>query len=59
MNRAEILVMCASDNSVLTQKLGFPVQLVGLVDTAIVSNVTVEDISVYVDAVAHADTARW
>ncbi|KAI0807314.1 hypothetical protein C8Q74DRAFT_1362835 [Fomes fomentarius] len=59
MNRAEILVMCASDNSVLTQKLGFPGQLVGLGDTAVVSNVSVEDISVYVDAVVHADTARW
>ena len=59
MNRAETLVMCASDNPVLTQKLGFPIQLVGLGDTAVVAHVNIEHLSQYAEAAAHADNTRW
>lgn len=59
MNRAETLVMCASDNAVLGQKLGFPPQLLGLGSTAVVAHVDVEDFSQYAEAAVHADTTRW
>ena len=59
MNRAETLVMCASDNTILGQKLGLPPQLLGLGSTAVVAHVDVEDFSQYADAAVHADTTRW
>ncbi|KAM5535164.1 hypothetical protein V8D89_011100 [Ganoderma adspersum] len=59
MNRAETLVMCASDNAVLGQKLGFPLQLLGLGSTVVVAHVDVEDFSQYAEAAVHADTTRW
>ena len=59
MTRAETLVMCASENSVLGQKLDFPAQLLGLADTVVVAHVDVENYSQYAEAAVHADTARW
>ncbi|TBU65827.1 hypothetical protein BD310DRAFT_1034097 [Dichomitus squalens] len=59
MNRAETLVMCASENAILGQRLGIPAQLLGLGDTAIVAHVDVENYSQYAEAAVHADTARW
>ncbi len=59
MNRAETLVMCASDNAVLGRNLGFPPQLLGLGSTAVVAHVDIEDFSQYAEAATHADTTRW
>ena len=59
MNRFEPLVMCASENSVLGQKLGVPGSLMGLASTAIVAHVGIEDHCAYAEAAVHADTSRW
>ncbi|KAI0721095.1 hypothetical protein C8T65DRAFT_254839 [Cerioporus squamosus] len=59
MNRAEILVMCASENQVLGKKLEFPAQLLGLGGTAVVAHVNIENHCEYADAAVHADNTRW
>ncbi|KAI0748119.1 hypothetical protein C8Q80DRAFT_718172 [Daedaleopsis nitida] len=59
MNRAETLAMCASSNSDLAHKLGFPAQLLGLGNTAIVAHVNVENYCEYAEAAVHADNSRW
>ncbi|KAI0636976.1 hypothetical protein C8Q77DRAFT_1207118 [Trametes polyzona] len=59
MNHFEPLVMCASENSVLGQKLTVPGPLLGLVDTVVVAHVSIEDHCVYAEAAEHADGARW
>ncbi|KAH9901369.1 hypothetical protein C8Q73DRAFT_752549 [Cubamyces lactineus] len=59
MNRFEPLVMCASENSVLSQKLGVPGSLMGLASTAIVAHVGIEDHCAYAEAAVHADASRW
>ncbi|KAH9854226.1 hypothetical protein C2E23DRAFT_89037 [Lenzites betulinus] len=59
VNRFELLVMCASENSVLCQKLGVPAPLQGLVGTVILAHVSIVDHSAYVDATEYADNSRW
>ncbi|KAI0374886.1 hypothetical protein BV20DRAFT_1110710 [Pilatotrama ljubarskyi] len=59
MNRFEPLVMCASENSVLGQKLGIPAPLLGLPDTVVMTHVSIEDHCAYAEAAEHADDARW
>ncbi|KAI0336521.1 hypothetical protein GY45DRAFT_1357916 [Cubamyces sp. BRFM 1775] len=59
MNSFEPLVMCASENSVLAQKLGVPGPLLGLASTAIVAHVGIEDHCAYAEAAVHADASRW
>ena len=59
MNRAETLVMCASENQVLGNKLGLPPQLVGLGSTVVVAHVSIEDHCEYADAAINADNTRW
>ncbi|RPD66132.1 hypothetical protein L226DRAFT_609031 [Lentinus tigrinus ALCF2SS1-7] len=59
MNRAETLVMCASENQVLGNKLEVPAQLLGLGGTVVVAHVSVENHCEYADAAVHADDTRW
>ncbi|KAI0362093.1 hypothetical protein OH77DRAFT_1389918, partial [Trametes cingulata] len=59
MNRFEPLVMCASENTVLGQKLGIPAPLIGLADTVVMAHVSIEDHCAYAEAAEHADGARW
>ncbi|EIW60355.1 uncharacterized protein TRAVEDRAFT_57635 [Trametes versicolor FP-101664 SS1] len=59
MNHFEPLVMCASENSVLGQKLAVPAPLLGLAGTVLVVHVSIEDHCAYADAADRADGARW
>ncbi|OJT06209.1 hypothetical protein TRAPUB_2940 [Trametes pubescens] len=59
MNHFEPLVMCASENSVLGQKLAVPASLLGLAGTVLVVHVSIEDHCAYADAADRADGARW
>ncbi|KAI0831301.1 hypothetical protein BC628DRAFT_1462070 [Trametes gibbosa] len=59
VNRFEPLVLCASENSILCQKLGVPAPLQGLVGTVVLIHVSIVDYSAYVDATEHADNSRW
>ena len=59
MNGPQTLVMFASVNTVLCQKLEVPKRLLGLEKEVIVVHVDVADPVAYVDAVAFADKSRW
>ncbi|KAI0670388.1 hypothetical protein C8Q78DRAFT_1035963 [Trametes maxima] len=59
MNHFEPLVIFASENSGLGQKLGLPGPLLGLASSVVVAHVSIEDHCAYAEAAVHADNARW